>query len=121
MPEIEVSSLHQKAVLWAYYDTDGNGEPRVSEPVEIDCRWEHVVSQMLSPQGEPIAVDGEVFVDRVIAVGSVLWKGALADLPATPTALKEVLAYVEVPDIKGRNYERSVLTRRFRESLPTVV
>lgn len=113
--------LKQKAVLWAYYDTDGNGEPRVSDPVEIDCRWEDITSQMLSENGEPVQIEAEVFVDQAIAVRSVIWKGSLEDLPSTPTALKEVYAYVEVPDIKGRKFDRLVLVRRFRESLPTVV
>jgi hypothetical protein len=76
---------------------------------------------MMSEDGELIPVNGEVWVDREIAIGSMLWKGDLENLPSPATAIYVVIAYSETPDIKGRVYERVVSVQRFKNSLPTVV
>ena len=120
MTGLETSSLHQKAVLWSRTGHDANGEPVVSNPVEISCRWERSQREMLDEQDTTIAIDREVWVDRDIAVGSMLWEGALKDLPSPATGILQVIAATKIPDIKGRVFERTVLVRRYKESLPTV-
>ena len=121
MPALEASSLHQKAILWERTGWDANGEPVVSAPVEIACRWERVQREMLSEQDTTIAVDREVWVDQEIPVGSMLWEGELIDLPSPATDVLQVIAATKIPDIKGRDFERTVMVRRYKESLPTVV
>jgi len=118
---MEFSSLHQKAVLWVFDSYDSNGEPKVSEPVEISCRWEEVSSQFMDSTSSPIAISSEIWTDQVIAKGSMLWKGKLIDLPAPADAIVEVVGFDVIPDIKGRNFELVAYARRYKESLPTVV
>ena len=118
---LETGSLHQKAVLWTFASYDSNGEPKVSSPTEISCRWEDVTKQIMGDGDTPIAIDAEVWVDRVIAKGSMLWKGALTALPSPVTAVMEVVGLDVIPDIKGRLFERVAYARRYKESLPTQV
>ena len=117
----ETGSRHQTAVLWEQSGYDSNGQPTVGYPEEIECRWEDVTRQIMGEQDTPIAISAEVWVDVSVAKGSMLWKGALIDLPDTVTAVMEVVGYDETPDIKGRVFERVLYLQRYREALPTVV
>jgi hypothetical protein len=119
--KVETGSLYQKAVLWAFASYDSNGEPVVSYPVEISCRWESVTKEIVSENNTLIAVDAEIWVSQEIAKGSMLWKGTLAALPSPVTAVMEVVGFDIIPDIKGRLFERVAYARRFKESLSTVV
>ena len=115
-------SYKQKAVLWAYSSTDETGDPVVSAAAEISCRWEHRKSQIVGPEGKPVAVDAEVWVTSEIALDSILWKGELTDLPnpVENVDLYVVVAYNEIPDLWDRTRERTVLLARYGQSLPTV-
>lgn len=122
MPNVEVMNLLQKAVLWERSAVDRYGEPTVSDPVEIDVRWEEGLQETIDAEGTPVAASGTVDVDQDIPVGSILWLGELADLPDPVTSgLVEVVSSDKVPDIKGRVYARSVTVRKWRASLPTIV
>lgn len=121
MPRVERRILKEKAVLWERNGYDADGEPTVSAKREIPVRWEEKRTEMISDDGTPIAVDGTVFVDEDINTGSVLWKGKLKDTSPDPTEnLMEVVARNLSPDMKGRNFKRSVGIKKWRRSLPTV-
>jgi len=121
MPPIESQNLNQHAVLWVRGDYDTYGRYTVSSPIEINVRWEEGQTQSSGAQDTVIAVSVTLFVDRVITPGSLVWKGKLKDLPASPTNIKEVENYDEVPDLKGRRFRRRVTCKRYEEQLPTVV
>lgn len=121
MAHPEKRSRYQKAVHWPLYGYDGNGEPTVSSPQEITCRWEDVTRQIMGDNGTPIAIDAEVWVDTDVAEGSMMWKGQLIDLPDPATDIMEVVGHDEIPDVKGRVSETVLYLKRYRDSLPTVV
>ncbi len=102
MPPLERQFRTRKAVYWEAAGVDGDNQPLVKEPVELTVRWVEDRRQGVGAQGQPIAIDVTLEVDRELVVGSVLWKGALADMPATPTGLKQVVAVSVVDDVKGR-------------------
>jgi hypothetical protein len=121
MATIETKCLKQKAVLWALSDYDRYGEPTVSAPIEISVRWEQNLSQSIDDNATPIAVNGTIFVDRVIPEGSILRLGNKVSLPPTvTTGLMEVVSTTDIPDLKGRVNQRTVTTRKWRGSLPTI-
>lgn len=120
MPSLEVSSRHQKAVLWAASSHDDYGNPLVDAAAEITVRWVEKRTEGVGPNGEAIAIDATVVVDQEIAVGSIMWLGAKDDLPDTPTNLKQVVAYNQTPDIKGREFYRTVSLIRYSDTLPTL-
>lgn len=118
MPSIETACLNQKAVLWAANGFDRDGEPKVDAAEEIDVRWETGQREAIDPQGNVIAVDEVVVVDRAIIVGSVMFKGPEDDLASPPTNLKQVVTYNETPDVKGRKFRRVVGLVRYSNELP---
>ena len=120
MPPIEVQGRTQKAVLWERSDYDDYGKYTVKTPVELVVRWEDGQRQSSGAQDSVIAITGKVYVDRLIPIGSIFWKGALKDIPASPTNLKEVIDLQEVPDLKGRNTQRIAIVETYNNQLPTV-
>lgn len=111
---------NQKAVYWAFSDWDAAGNPTVVDPVELDVRWERGLSQEVTPNVNPKEVEATVWIGREIALSGVMWKGKLVDLPSPVTGVREVVEYQEIPDVKGRTFERIVLLGKYKDSLPTV-
>jgi hypothetical protein len=120
MPAPEVRALNDYAVLWAAGVTDGYGRSKVLAPIEIKVRWEGSIAESTSSQDTVQSQPAEVFVDREVTIGSILWHGRLANLPESPTGLKEVTGYEVTPDIKNRFMQRTVTLTRYSDSLPTV-
>ena len=110
----------QKAQYWAANGVDGEGQPKVDTRIELDVRWEEGKSQAVSALSNTVEYDAVVWADRVIPIGSVLWKGTEEDLPATPTDLRTVVDYIEIPDVRNRSVERVALLQRQSNTLPTL-
>ena len=121
MPALEITGLIDYAVLWAVSSTDGYGQFKVSDPVEIMVRWDGSQVESSDPQNTVLATPSEVLVDRVIAVGSVMWHGRLRDLPDTLTGLVVVTGYEAIPDIKNRFTQRTVTLTHHGDTLPEIV
>jgi len=109
-----------KAVYWAFSGYDAYGEPTVTTPVELDVRWEQGLAEEITPNLQPTAVDATAWVDRDVTVGSMFRIEALVDTPGTADEILEVVEFQKIPDIKGRLFERVVLLRKYKDSLPTV-
>jgi len=119
---METSDLHQLAVYWTANGYDDYGEPKIDAAVEISTRWEIGNFEALDPQGNTISVDALVVVDREIPIGSILWLGDLADLPADPANyvdLRQVVSTSYVPDVKNRATRRTVGVIRHNNEIPT--
>ncbi len=117
---LESTSRHQKAVLWAANGVDDYGEPKVDAAVEITVRWEEGLQEAVDPNGNTIAVDAVVVVDQAIVVGSIMWLGEKEDLATPPVDLKQVVSFNKIPDIKGRNFRRTVGLIRYSNELPAL-
>lgn len=103
----------QTAVLWPVAGTDDYGAYTVGDPVELSVRWVFGRSEVLDPQGNRIAVDAQVTVDREIAIGSEMVKGTLSEWVGTGSAgdddeVMMVMSYSEVPDVRARDFRRVV-------------
>ena len=120
MPAPEIRDLTDYAVLWEASATDRYGRNKIAAAVEIRVRWEGAWSEsgdsQNTTQGNPVTV----FVDREIAIGSVMWHGKLVGLPTSPTGLCEVTGVSYTPDIKGRNVQRAVTLTRHGDALPEI-
>lgn len=121
MPTQEAAFLNQKAVLWEHSGSfDSNGDPLVLAAVEIDTHWEQVRRASIGDDNAPLALDARAIVSRDIAEHSVMWLGKLAGLPAEPDDLHEVIKFDKIADIKGREFQRTVHLRRWKQPLPTI-
>ncbi len=120
MPALEKLFRHQKAVLWEASGTDDYGEVTLDAAAEVTVRWTERQREGVDSQGNTIAIDASAVVDQQIAVGSIMWLGELVDLPAIPTNLKQVVNYGSVPDVKGREFWRTVLMIKYGNTLPVL-
>ena len=123
MPDMEQSDLHQKAMYWAAASTfDNYGEQELGSPVEINVRWEYKRQELTDAQGNTIAVDAIVAVDRTVAVGSVMWLGtqkAYNALSTSPTRYY-VYSFKAIPDVKNRATRKTVQLIKLGTELPSL-
>jgi len=117
----ETAGRKQKATLWAVAGRDREGRPTVSAGVEILVRWEKATEEIISDEALSLVASDVLMTDQEIAEGSIIWKGALADVPDPPTDLREVISNEEIPDVKGRSYQRTVVLGKYANALPTIV
>lgn len=110
----------QKAVLWTFTGYDGHGEVKVNAAAEVDVRWEEGRREVLDADGNNIAIDATVVVGQDIAVDSIMWLGALADVATPPVSLMQVVTKKSVPDVKGIKFRRTVGLVKYSNKLPTL-
>ena len=99
---------------------DRYGKAKVNAAVEINVRWEQGINFAQVPETTKQQITATIYVDQQIPLGSILWKGTLANLPASPTGLVQVLDYGGVPDVKGRYVRRLVHVGKYNDTLPEV-
>lgn len=118
------------AVVWDFAGNGMTGDPEVSSPREIKCRWSPVnISDNTTPEQSQSNFAVTVLVNEPIVSGSILYKGCLEDVVGTGTGLEPgqpgplyiVENYTETPDIKGRFPTRQLNLKRFSNTLPVVV
>lgn len=123
MPAPELDYRFQRAQLWERIGDDEHANPIISTRVELKVRWENKQIEMLTPSGQPIKIDALVIVVRDIKVGSIMWEGCEDDLPddlSTITKLMEVVAFDNIPDVKGRIQRRTVGLKRYNDKIPEI-
>lgn len=121
---LETKDLNQKAVLWTVGGVDSYSRPKLNTAIEIPVRWVDKKTERLDEKGNVVGADSVVIVDRQIAIGSIIWKGELVDLPSPTssiTNLYEVMDTRESPDIKGRYFRRTIIITKYGSSLPESV
>lgn len=122
MPPIETSERYEKAVLWEFAGVDNYGKTLIYPPEEITVRWEEAKGNPSSDRnGEPVFFDSTAYTDFEVTIGSILWRGALVDLPENPTNLKRVKDNEDTPDIKGRFRQYDITMERYTQKLPQIV
>ena len=111
----------QKAVYWAPEsaesagdDFDNYGQPQVTDPVVIDCRWEEVSEEFIDAQGTRQISRAKVYVDRDIIVGGILMLGVLGDItdesnPKENENAWEIRRFDKLPNLKATEYLRAAI------------
>lgn len=118
---LELDDLLQYGVMWATAGSSEDGSQRVVAPVEIRCRWELGSILVDSSLANNYQIAGRVFVDRVIALQSILWMGKLKDKPASPEPLVQVVDFKEKWDVKCRYARRTVIIAAWNGQLPPAI
>lgn len=108
----------QTAVYWALassesggLDYDEFGQPVVTTPVEIDCRWEDRTEEFIDSAGRTNLSRAIVYVDRDMRPGDILMLGDTDDI-TDETNIKEndgaweVKRFDKVPDIRANEFLR---------------
>jgi len=124
MPRLATNKLDQDAVLYAAADGDtlnSVGERTLAAGVDLSVRWEERQKEALDGQGNTITLDATAIVGQEILIGSLLWHGALADLPSPVTDLYKVVTRSTIPSIRGDQTRRVLGLQRYSDSLPSLV
>lgn len=96
----------QDALYWAPAGRDRTNRIIYEDPIEIKCRWDEKQERDVDERGEEIMVRATVYVDRVVALGGVLWLGLLVDAPETPPEHNRIKVYREIPNLKATEIMR---------------
>lgn len=121
MPSVETFDCTMDAVYWEALRYDAYGEKVVLSPVAIRVRWNDDISDSKDPEGHRIGRDAVISSLTDLVVGSIVWKGALADVPNPPTNLYQIDKDVSGLDVKNRKTRYLWNLSRFGDALPTVV
>lgn len=105
--------LKQYAVYWPPVGTDDFGSITYGPAVEVRCRWEEVNELYINKNGAQAVSKSKVYVDRLLELDGMLWKGEKADLPGplpSDTAdASNIEAVNELPDGKAKRFLRWVM------------
>jgi len=96
----------QNAVWWQRSATpDRFGKFSFAAPVEVDCRWDDTIEEFVDAKGETRAGRATVYVDRIMAPGDRLQRGAIdsdtPDDPLTVTTAYEIRRFDQNPNFKA--------------------
>jgi len=119
MPAFESQGRVQDAVYWEKAGLDRYGQPTLKKPIPIKVKWNKSRRQSGGSTDESQSSTGELVVDRVMPIGSVIWLGKLKNYVSTETKY-QVTANNETADIKGRNVHRTVSVARHTDTLPSI-
>lgn len=121
MPSVETFDCTMDAVYWEALRYDSHGEFVVLGPVAIKVRWNDDITDKKDPEGHKIGRDAVLSSLTNLVVGSIVWKGALADVPTPLTNLYQLDKDVSGLDVKNRRTRYLWNLSRFGDTLPTVV
>src|SRR5690554_2816461 len=105
MPPLEYADHYDTVVCWFASGIDQYGRNTVSQPKELEGRWEFAIREILSNDGAKVLAEVTLHVSQEIPIGTIVWKGSLSELPtdeADITDLYEVFVREEVSSLKGK-------------------
>lgn len=120
MPDVSVRRLLQDALLWEPTGVDRYGAPSVGDVEELKVRWEVNRRQLRLKDGSTVTLEGDVFVDRDIPIGSHMWLGTLDDYYGSGSGdpaedLCVVVEQDDAPDIRNRFHQKCVKVMRLHQ------
>lgn len=103
--------LLQTAVYWAPGKRDAHGQPTFATPVEIACRWEDEMEQIVKADGSLTVSASKVFVDADLKVGGMMLLASLASLadPSDPNAFEDattIMNFGKTPAFEADDFVR---------------
>lgn len=111
--------LKQTAVYWglASVESDGNdydnyGQPVLTEPVELKCRWEDEQVEFIAADGTKQISKSVVYVESDVAAGGVLMLGTLSDITDSENAKEndgawEIKGFGKLPNFRATEFLRT--------------
>lgn len=117
MPPLEESEPTEIITLYTIRGVDEFGHIAIDTGIEIRARWVQTNRQAVLPDTSQVAIIADVVVDRLVKIGSLLWRGRKVNYEdGTGTAdvgLCEVREIEIVPDVKGQATRYSVGVSRY--------
>ncbi len=110
--------------FWSYIRPSREDEPLVAAPIQIPVRWEEGQHEIADAMGNLLTVDVLMASNQDIPLNSILWEGALSDLPSPPTIplrIYEMVIRIHAHDIKYRFTRYEFGLRRYKNAVPKIV
>lgn len=119
MSSIITRMLKQTCVYWppAEMDSGGDGfddygQPVVTSPMELDCRWEDRAEEYIGADGTMLISRSVVFVSEDVEVGGILMLGELTDITDAVNIKEnegawEIKSFSKVPNLKATLFVRT--------------
>jgi len=105
-------AMRQAAVYWAPQSTfDEYGNPTFDAPIQIACRWEDNLMEIVNSDGTTQMSKAQIYTDRVVQRAGVLMKGVMDDVldyvnPNENVNAEEILEFKEMPNLRKTGYLR---------------
>ena len=106
----------QTAVWWPLgginsggFDFDIYGQPLYADPIQIDCRWEDLITEVQLSTGANYISKSTVYVDRDVVLGGLLMLGLLTDIidsenPRNNDGAWEIMKFDNLPGLKAKEF-----------------
>lgn len=96
--------LKQYAVYWAPLPATDAGQPAYAAPVQIKCRWEVGVQEVINSVGQAWMSKTRVFHTHLTEEGGFLWRGKFSALTSTtdPTLNKDAARINQLDETPNR-------------------
>lgn len=118
---LESDCRSQDAVLLEADASNNDGEATTEAAAELKVRWEDGQGQIQDGQGDVVTYDATVIVGQDIPMDSVLYLGTEdARTDDTDPEYYRVVATKSIPDVKGRNFRRTVFLARQSGTAPAL-
>jgi len=113
--------LKQTCVYWPLgseesggVDVDNYGQLIYASPVELKCRWDDEVMEVLDAQGTIFISHAKLYIDRDVSIGGVLMLGTLDDVeyiddPKANEGAYEIKAFLKNPNLKATEFSRTAV------------
>ena len=93
---------------------DANGQPILTSPVEISCRWTDKTQEYIDSTGAKQMSHTGVMVDRDVTIGGVLMLGELTDIINAVNVKEndnawEIKSFKKVSNFRNTEYFRKAL------------
>lgn len=104
--------LRQTCVYWPPASPDRYGQPTQGNPVELNCRWDDMIQEVVKDDGTIVMSKAEVMVSADVEVGGVLFLGTMDDVvditnPKGNEGAYEILKFAKNPNFKCTEFVRT--------------
>lgn len=111
--------LKQTCVYWPPAETDSGGDgvdnygqPVVTTPVELSCRWEDIAEEFIGVNGTKEISKSVVYVGQDVVIGAILMLGTLADITDSVNIKEndgawEIKGFSKLPNFRATEFLRT--------------
>ena len=110
-PAFVQRALTQDLVYWASPQNDGTGSLTFATAVEIKCRCEYKIEQVIDDKGEETVSRARIYVDQELDEGGYVYLGTLDDsnvesdpVPSTTIGSMRIISFEKVPSLVSGKY-----------------
>lgn len=104
--------LRGRCTYWPKVGNDSFGQPTFGTPVQLKCRWEDCVKQIMTHDGRTVSSQARIYLESDVSPGGVLLQVLLenvADLsvPFNNEGAWEIMRFDKLPTLRYSQFLRT--------------